>query len=200
MQKFNKLIFASHNEGKISEIKNMLKPLGISVLSGNDLQLPDVEETGTTFEENAYIKAIAAAKQQNIPCIADDSGLCVDAIGGRPGVYSARYAPDRDFNKGMDKLLHEIEETKSENRAAHFACVIVLAQPDGSYKSFEGRVDGHIAQKKSGFNGFGYDPIFIPTGYTRSFAEFDSVEKNKISHRGRALQKFINYLMELDNC
>jgi len=200
MQKFNKLIFASHNEGKISEIKNMLKPLGISVLSGIDLKLPDVEETGTTFEENAYIKALAAAKQQNIPCIADDSGLCVDAIGGRPGVYSARYAPNRDFDKGMDKLLQEIEETKSDNRAAHFSCVIVLAQPDGSYKSFEGRVDGHIAQKKSGFKGFGYDPIFIPTGYTRSFAEFDSAEKSKISHRGRALQKFINYLTELDNC
>jgi len=200
MQKFNKLIFASHNEGKISEIKNMLKPLGISVLSGIDLQLPDVEETGTTFEENAYIKALAAAKQQNIPCIADDSGLCVDAIGGRPGVYSARYAPNRDFDKGMDKLLQEIAETNSDNRAAHFSCVIVLAHPDGSYKSFEGRVDGHIAQKKSGKKGFGYDPIFIPTGYTHSFAEFDSAEKNKISHRGRALQKFINYLSELNDC
>lgn len=199
MQKFNKLIFASHNEGKISEIKNMLKPLGISVLSGIDLQLPDVEETGTTFEENAYIKALAAAKQQNIPCIADDSGLCVDAIGGRPGVYSARYAPNRDFDKGMDKLLQEIAETNSDNRAAHFSCVIVLAHPDGSYKSFEGRVDGHIAQKKSGKKGFGYDPIFIPTGYTHSFAEFDSAEKNKISHRGRALQKFINYLSELND-
>ena len=199
MQKFKKIIFASHNEGKISEIKNMLKPLGISVLSGNDLQLPDVDETGATFEENAYIKAIAAAKQQNIPCIADDSGLCVDAIGGRPGVYSARYAPDRDFDKGMDKLLQELKETNSDNRAAHFSCVLVLAQPDGSYKAFEGRVDGHIAQKKSGKKGFGYDPIFIPTGYTRSFAEFDSVEKNKISHRGRALQKFINYLAELND-
>ena len=177
----------------------MLKPLGISVLSGIDLQLPDVEETGTTFEENAYIKALAAAKQQNIPCIADDSGLCVDAIGGRPGVYSARYAPNRDFDKGMDKLLQEIAETNSDNRAAHFSCVIVLAHPDGSYKSFEGRVDGHIAQKKSGKKGFGYDPIFIPTGYTHSFAEFDSAEKNKISHRGRALQKFINYLSELND-
>lgn len=200
MQKFNKLIFASHNEGKISEIKKMLAPLGINVLSGNDLQLPDVEETGSTFEENAYIKALAAAKQQNIPCIADDSGLCVDAIGGRPGVYSARYAPNRDFDKGMDKLLQELKETNSDNRAAHFSCVIVLAQPDGAYKAFEGRVDGHIAQKKSGSKGFGYDPIFVPTGYNRSFAEFNSAEKNKISHRGRALQKFINYLAELDDC
>jgi XTP/dITP diphosphohydrolase len=194
------LIIASNNQNKIREYKDILEPLGFKVLSQNEAGINiEVEETGTTFEENAYIKALAAAKQQNIPCIADDSGLCVDAIGGRPGVYSARYAPNRDFDKGMDKLLQEIAETNSDNRAAHFSCVIVLAHPDGSYKSFEGRVDGHIAQKKSGKKGFGYDPIFIPTGYTHSFAEFDSAEKNKISHRGRALQKFINYLSELND-
>jgi len=199
MQKYKELIFASHNQGKISEIREMLSPLGIKVLSGNDLDLPDVEETGTTFEENAYIKAIAAAKEKNIPCIADDSGLCVDAIGGRPGVFSARYAPDRDFSKGMDKLLNELAETKSINRSAHFSCVIVLAHPNGNYKAFEGRVDGSIATKKSGSSGFGYDPIFIPTGFNRSFAEFNSEEKNKISHRGRALQKFITYLTNQEN-
>lgn len=198
MQKFKELIFASHNQGKISEIKEMLSPLGITVLSGNDLDLPEVEETGTTFEENAYIKAIAAAKEKNIPCIADDSGLCVDAIGGRPGVFSARYAPNRDFSQGMDKLLNELAETNSNNRSAHFSCVIVLAHPNGTYKSFEGRVDGSIATKKSGSSGFGYDPIFIPTGFNRSFAEFNSDEKNKISHRGRALQKFISYLTSQD--
>ena len=196
MQKYKELIFASHNNGKIAEIRTILEPLGIRVLSGNDLKLPDVEETGKTFEENAYIKALAAAREKNIPCIADDSGLCVDAMNGRPGVFSARYAPDHDFDKGMDKLLNELAETKSSNRSAHFSCVIVLAHPNGNYKSFEGRVDGSIATKKSGHSGFGYDPIFIPTGYNRSFAEFDSDEKNKISHRGRALQKFINYLTE----
>lgn len=194
MPKYKELIFASHNNGKINEIREMLSPLGIKILSGNDLNLPDVEETGQTFEENAYIKALAAAQAKNIPCIADDSGLCVDAIGGKPGVYTARYAPDRDFNKGMDKLLAEIEATNSGNRAAHFSCVIVLAHPNGNYISFEGRVDGQIAKQKSGCAGFGYDPIFIPTGFSRSFAEFDSEEKNKISHRGRALQKFIDYL------
>ena len=198
MQKIKELIFASRNQGKIDEIRSILAPLGIRVLSGKDLDLPDVEETGKTFEENAYIKALAAAKSKNISCIADDSGLCVDAIGGRPGVYTARYAPDRDFNKGMDKLLQELAETKSNNRAAHFACVIVLAHPNGPYKAFEGRVDGQIATQKSGHQGFGYDPIFIPTGFSRSFAEFSSVEKNKISHRGRALQKFIAYLKEED--
>ena len=196
MLKSKEFIFATHNKGKIEEIRKILKPLGIKVLSGNDVNLPDVEETGKTFEENAYIKALAAAKEKNIPCIADDSGLCVDAIGGRPGVYSARYAPDRDFDKGMDKLLDEIAQTNSNNRSAHFACVIVLAFPNGTYRAFEGRVDGSIATKKTGTAGFGYDPIFIPTGYNRSFAEFTSDEKNKISHRGRALQKFVKYLSE----
>lgn len=196
MQKFKEIIFASNNKGKIAEIKEILYPLGIKVLSGEDFNLPDVEETGKTFEENAYIKAIAAAREKNIPCIADDSGLCVDAIGGKPGVYTARYAPNRDFDKGMDKLLKELAETKSNNRSAHFSCVIVLAYPDGNYKSFEGRVDGYIATQKTGNLGFGYDPIFIPTGFNRSFAEFNSDEKNKISHRGRALQKFIQYLMD----
>lgn len=196
MQKSKEIIFASHNKGKIAEIKEILYPLGIKVLSGEDVDLPDVEETGKTFEENAYIKALAAAREKNIPCVADDSGLCVDAIGGRPGVYTARYAPDRDFDKGMDKLLDELSQSNSNNRSAYFSCVIVLAYPDGNYKSFEGRVDGSIATQKTGKAGFGYDPIFIPTGFNRSFAEFNSDEKNKISHRGRALQKFIKYLTD----
>lgn len=196
MPKYKEIIFASHNKGKIAEIREILAPYDIRILSGEDLALPDVEETGTTFEENAYLKALAAAKEQNLPCFADDSGLCVDAMNGRPGIFTARYAPNRDFDKGMDKLLKELADTKSNNRAAHFSCVIVLAQPDGTYKAFEGRVDGNIAQQKSGNAGFGYDPIFIPTGFTHSFAEFNSAEKNKISHRGRALQKFISYLTQ----
>lgn len=197
MLKFNELIFASHNDKKVAEIKEILSPFGIKVLSAKDLDLPDVEETGTTFEENAYIKAYAAAKSQNIACIADDSGLCVDALDGRPGVYSARYAPERDFDKGMDKLLNELNESGSSNRSAHFSCVIVLAYPDGTYKAFEGRVNGSIALCKSGNGGFGYDPIFIPDGSHRSFAEFSSEEKNKISHRGRALEKFVAYIKGL---
>lgn len=194
MLKIKQLIFASHNPGKIAEIKELLAPYGIEVLSAADAGLPDVEETGKTFEENAYIKARAAAQARHIPCIADDSGLCVDAIGGKPGVYTARYAPNRDFDIGMDKLLKELNDTNPQNRAAHFSCVIVIAYPDGAYKAFEGRVDGNIATQKTGKAGFGYDPIFIPTGYTRSFAEFSSEEKNKISHRGRALQKFIDFI------
>ena len=194
MLKIKQLIFASHNPGKIAEIKELLAPYGIEVLSAADAGLPDVEETGKTFEENAYIKARAAAQAKHIPCIADDSGLCVDAIGGKPGVYTARYAPNRNFDLGMDKLLKELNDTNPQNRAAHFSCVIVIAYPDGAYKAFEGRIDGNIATQKTGKAGFGYDPIFIPTGYTRSFAEFSSEEKNKISHRGRALQKFIDFI------
>ena len=150
MQNSKKLIFASHNKGKIEEIKDILSPLGIKVLSGEDIELPDVEETGKTFEENAYIKALAAAKEVNIPCIADDSGLCVDAIGGKPGVYTARYAPNRDFDKGMDKLLDELKNTNSNNRAAHFSCVIVLAYPDGNYKSFARTLCHPLALRKVG--------------------------------------------------
>lgn len=129
MLKYREIIFASHNRGKIAEIREMLNPYGIKVLSAADLELPDVEETGKTFEENAYIKALAAAKAHNIPCFADDSGLCVDAIGGRPGVYTARYAPNRDFNLGMDKLLKELQETNPQNRAAHFPVSSYLPAP-----------------------------------------------------------------------
>lgn len=191
------IIFASHNKGKIAEIKQILNPLGIHVISSDDVDLPDVEETGTTFEENAALKATTIAKIKGVPCIADDSGLCVTALNGRPGVYSARYAPNRDFDKAMDKLLLEIQETNSQDRTAYFACVLVLAYPDGEYQSFEGRVDGKIAFDKHGNNGFGFDPVFIPDGYDKTFAELGSEIKNKISHRGRALEKFTQYIKDI---
>ena len=150
------LIFASHNKGKIKEIKELLAPLNIAVKTSDDIEIPDVEETGTTFAENSLLKSSAIAKITGIACIADDSGLCVDALNGAPGVYSARYAPNRDFNKGMDKLLTEMKESANKSRSAHFSCVISLAYPDGKYEIFEGRVDGHIAEKKQGNGGFGY--------------------------------------------
>jgi len=194
----NKILFASHNAGKISEIKNMLQPLGIKVISAADVSFPDVEETGTTFAENSLLKSQTIAKALDIPCIADDSGLCVDALNGAPGVYSARYAPNRDFDKGIDKLLAEMEKSSDKSRKAHFSCVVSLAYPDGRYKLFEGRVDGKIAfEKMQGEGGFGYDPVFIPDGYDCSFAQMSKEEKNKISHRGRAMQKFREYLLSL---
>ena len=191
------IIFASHNKGKIAEIKQILGPFGINVISSDDVDLPDVEETGTTFEENAALKAVTIAKLKGVPCIADDSGLCVNALNGRPGVYSARYAPNRDFDKAMDKLLHEIKEANTSDRTAYFACVLALGYPDGTYKCFEGRVDGMISQEKQGAGGFGFDPVFVPLGYDKTFAELGHEVQNKISHRGRALEKFTQYLKTL---
>lgn len=193
-----KIVIASHNKGKIQEISALLKPYQIEVVSAVDLGLPDVEETGTTFEENSRLKATELAKLSGEFCLADDSGLCVDALGGRPGVYSARYAPDRDFDKGISKLLSEVEATHSNNRNAHFSCVIALAHPQTlECQVFEGRVDGHLSQEKHGQGGFGYDPIFVPgEGDGRTFAEMTNEEKSKISHRGRALAKFVRSLEE----
>lgn len=192
--KITKLIVASHNAGKIAEIKTLLASLKIEVQSAAELRLGDVEETGTTFEENAKIKANALSLMCGLPCLADDSGLCVDALDGRPGVYSARYAPNRDFKEGMKMLLDEMEKSGSDNRKAHFSCCLALACPNQKTKVFEGRVDGSISKKPKGSNGFGYDPIFIPEGFEQTFAELGDDVKNKISHRRRALEKFIQEL------
>ena len=194
--KFDKIVFASHNRGKIAEITEMLSPLNIQVISALDINLPEVDETGVTFEENAALKALSGASIAGVPCLADDSGLCVNALNGRPGVYSARYAPNRDFNKAMDMLLDEIAQTGSSDRSAYFACGLVLGFPDGTYQHFEGRCNGVIAESKSGAGGFGFDPVFIPDGYDKTFAELGAEVKNKISHRGNALQKFLKYLRE----
>ena len=196
--KIEKLIFASHNGGKIAEIRQLLKPLGITVISADEMSLPDIEETGTTFAENSLLKSQTMARLTNLPCIADDSGLCVDALNGAPGIYSARYAPNRDFEQGMDKLLSEMQQSQNTTRKAHFSCVISLAYPDGEYHLFEGRTDGTIAyEKMRGNDGFGYDPLFVPDGETRSFAQMSKEEKSKISHRGRAVLQLLNYLKTL---
>ena len=195
--KLEEIVFASHNEGKIKEIKKLLAPYGIKVKSALDMNLPDVEETGKTFEENSLLKSRTIAKLVNMPCLADDSGLCVDALNGAPGGYSARYAPNRDFDKGMEKLLAEMEKSPNKSRNAHFSCVISLAWPDGQYKVFAGQVDGKIAFHKMGAGGFGYDPLFVPEGFTSSFAQMSQEEKNKISHRGRAVEKLKDFLNNL---
>ena len=170
--KITKLLLASHNKNKLAELKNMLKPYQVEVVSAVELNLPDVEETGETFEDNARLKAETLAKMSGFYCLADDSGLCVNCLGGKPGVFSARYAV-------------------SDDRSAYFCCVLALADPNGKTQFFEGRVNGKIARQKSGKGGFGYDPIFIPEGYDKSFAELGAEEKNRISHRGQALQKFV---------
>lgn len=189
------LVIASHNKGKIAEFEKMLEPYGVKIYSANDLNLPDVEETGTTFAENAVLKAEALANICNKPCLADDSGLCVDALGGRPGVYSARYAPNRDFDKAMTMLIGELKESKSNDWSAHFACVLALKEPDKDVKIFEGRVDGKIIEERKGENGFGFDPVFMPDGFDRTFAEMSGDEKKQISHRGRAVAKFLQQVL-----
>lgn len=185
------LVIASHNKGKIAEFEKMLAPLGVKIYSADDLNLPDVEETGTTFAENAILKAEALAKISGKPCLADDSGLCVDALGGRPGVYSARYAPNRDFDKAIVMLVNEIKESKSDDWSAHFSCVLALKRPNKEIELFEGRVDGKIIEHRRGENGFGFDPVFVPDGYEKTFAEMSADDKKKISHRGRAVEKFL---------
>ncbi len=196
--KLTEIIFASHNSGKIKEIKDLLEPYGINVKSALDMDLPNVEETGTTFAENSLQKSQTIAKLTGLPCLADDSGLCVDALDGAPGVYSARYAPNRDFNLGIEKLLKAISESNNPSRKAHFTCAMSLAWPDGTYKVFEGVVNGTIAlERMDGVGGFGYDPLFVPDGYDCSFAQMSKEEKNKISHRGNAVKKLKEFLQTL---
>ena len=189
-----KIILASNNSKKIKELSALFLPLGHEIIPQGDLQIPEADEPFNTFLENALHKARHAAKISGLPAIADDSGLCVDALNGRPGVYSARYAPNRDFKQGMKMLLDEIKDTGSDNRKAHFSCCLALACPNQKTQIFEGRVDGTIAEKPRGNNGFGYDAIFIPEGYEKTFGELGDDVKNNISHRRLALEKFIKEL------
>lgn len=191
---FQKLVLASHNQGKIDELSQMLAPYGVKILSARDLKLPDVEETGETFAENAVLKAETISEYTGMPCLADDSGLCVDALDGRPGVYSARYAADN--NARINKLIGELRESGKADWSAHFSCVLALKIPHQKTKFFEGRVDGKIIENRRGSEGFGYDPVFVPDGYERTFAEMSKEEKAKISHRGKALLQFIMEVFE----
>ncbi len=193
---FKKLVLASHNQGKIDELSQMLAPFGVEIVSARDLNLPDVEETGTTFAENAALKAEALSEYSGLPCLADDSGLCVDALSGRPGVYSARYAADSDAR--IKKLIGELEQSGNPDWSAHFSCVLALKIPGENIRFFEGRVDGRIIAERRGSFGFGFDPVFVPDGFATTFAEMNSAEKAAISHRGRALAKFVQEVFSAD--
>lgn len=181
------LVIATHNQGKMTEFRAMMGARVPKLLSAADVDLPEPEETGTTFLENAKLKAIAGAKHCGLPCLADDSGLCVNALGGNPGIYTARWGgPEKDFKKAMT-LVHE-RMGDAEDRGAAFVAVLVLAWPDGHTEWAEGRVEGTIAWPMRGAHGHGYDPIFVPKGETRTYAEMSMEEKNAYSHRGRALE------------
>lgn len=188
-----KLVIASHNAGKVREIGDLLRPFGIETVSAGDLGLPEPEETGTSFIANAELKARSSADLSGLPALADDSGLCVDALGGEPGIYSARWAGEsRDFGQAM-RLVHEAVEAKGPDagRNAHFICALALCWPDGHIESFEGRVDGTLIWPPRGDKGFGYDALFQPNGLNFSFGEIDPDEKHAMSHRADAFKKLV---------
>ncbi len=186
-----KLLVASGNNGKIREITELLKPFAIEILSAKDFNLAEPEETGSSFIENAEIKAKYYGDATGIPALADDSGLCVAALGGNPGVYSARWAGEaKDFNLAMQKIESEIGD--NSDKSAYFACALSLYWPgDGHFKSVEGRVEGNLTFPPKGGHGFGYDPIFIANGYDKTFAEIPAEEKHMISHRADAFRKLL---------
>lgn len=191
------IVLATHNAGKIREFKSVLQPLGYDVKAIHDIcpDLPEPEETGTTFYENARIKASYYMKATGLPCLADDSGIIADALGGQPGVYSARYAgPDCDDEKNNEKLVAELAKVAPEKRTAYYACVLVLLFPNGREIEAEGRCTGVIRDFYAGTNGFGYDPLFYVPEKQKTMAEMTMDEKNTISHRGKAIQQLIEAL------
>ena len=187
----DQLVVASHNQGKIREIRDLLAPFGIHIVSAADAGLSEPDEDGVSFAENAVIKALAASRSSGLPALSDDSGLVVPALGGEPGIYSARWAgPDKDFRLAMDKVEHEL--TGKPDRSAYFACALALAWPDDHVEVFEGQVHGHLEFPPRGEKGFGYDPIFVPQGYDITFGQMDPAKKHSMSHRARAFEKMVN--------
>ena len=188
----SKIVIASHNEGKVNEIKDLLVPLGISVISSRDAKLPEPEETGSSFVENAELKAKVAAEISGLPAISDDSGLNVSALGGAPGIYSARWAgKSKDFNKAMHRVADALLMSGQYDKKAYFHCALCLSWPDGESESVEGILPGQIVWPARGNKGFGYDPIFMPDGYIETFGEMDPEKKHGISHRSIAYKKLL---------
>jgi len=198
----HKLVLATRNQGKITEFRRILDALapGEIELVGVDQfpDLVDVEETGSTFEENSLLKARYTSHATGLPAIADDSGLCVDALNGDPGIYSARWAGAHgDDQANIVKVLEQLKDIDDEKRGAHFMCVASLVLPDGREHVAEGRFDGHILREPVGENGFGYDPIFQPLGFTISSAQMSAEEKDLLSHRGKSLRQIAPHVIEL---
>jgi XTP/dITP diphosphohydrolase len=193
----DKLVIATHNRGKLREIAELVEPLGIACVSAEELGLPEPDEIGNTFADNADLKAREAADLSGLPALADDSGLCVDALQGRPGIFSARWAEDergeRDWMRAMERVWREVEATEPDAApAAHFACSLAIAWPnDGQTETFDGRVDGILVWPPRGDKGFGYDPMFVPAGNQETFGELDPAFKHSISHRADAFRKLV---------
>jgi XTP/dITP diphosphohydrolase len=197
MDKKDTIVLATHNAGKIREIEQILQPLGYSCVSVKDVlrDEQEPEETGSTFAENALIKATYYMKRTHMPCLADDSGIVVDVLQGRPGVYSARYAgEDCNDERNNEKLIRELAHVPYEQRTSHYACVLVLVWPDGSALTAEGTCEGIIRDTYAGTGGFGYDPLFYLPELGKTMAEVSMAEKNALSHRGKALRKLAGML------
>ncbi|OQW71393.1 MAG: non-canonical purine NTP pyrophosphatase, RdgB/HAM1 family [Proteobacteria bacterium ST_bin13] len=191
-----KLVIATHNAGKVREITDLLSRYGIETVSAAELDLPEPEETGTTFVANAELKALAAADLSGMPALADDSGLCVKALGGDPGVYTANWAETADGTRDWMLAMSKVEEKLAAlgpdiSRSAHFVSTLALAWPDGHVEWFEGRIEGKMVWPPRGELGFGYDPAFVPEGETRTFAEMSFAEKQANNHRSRAFAKLV---------
>ena len=194
-----KLVIASHNPGKVREITELLGPYGIEPVSASELDLPEPEETGNSFIDNAELKARLAADLSGLPALADDSGLCVEALGGAPGIFSARWAGEnKDFGVAMERVHNELlAQGPDAGRNAHFICALAVAWPeDGQCQLFEGRVDGTLTWPPRGTNGFGYDPIFVPIGGELTFGELPPADKYAIDHRADAFAKLVAALIE----
>jgi len=196
-----KLVIATHNAGKVKEIRALLSSYGVEAVSAAELDLPEPEETGTTFVANAELKAMAAADLSGLPALADDSGLCVDALGGAPGVYTANWAEtadgSRDWMLAMGRVQEKLVALGPEtSRTAHFVSTLALAWPDGHVEWFEGRIAGTLIWPPRGEAGFGYDAMFVPEGDTRTFAEMPFAEKQVSNHRSRAFAKFVAAVFE----
>jgi XTP/dITP diphosphohydrolase len=186
----DKIVVASHNPGKVREIRELLAPFGLVTLGAAELDLPEPDETGSTFADNAMLKADAAAKASGLVSLSDDSGLCVAALDGAPGIYSARWAGEaKDFRAAMKRV--ETEINGNPNKRAYFVCVLALAAPGAQTEIFEGRVYGALTFPPRGDKGFGYDPIFVPESERFTFGEMDPQAKHAISHRARAFEKFV---------
>lgn len=198
----DKIVFATTNEGKVKEIKEILEDFPVEVVSMKEMNITtDVEENGTTFEENSLIKAREISKLTGLPALADDSGLEVDYLNGEPGIYSARYlGRDTDYNYKNNYIIDRLKEAEDKERSARFICVISLVLPDGREFVKKGVMEGRIGYEIKGENGFGYDPIFYLPEYGKTSAELSSDEKNKISHRGKALRAMKELIAEIDTC
>ena len=194
--KIEKLLIASNNLHKIKEISDILAPLKIKILSLKDFpDFPDVEETGSTLEENSLLKAKEISEKFNVPTLADDTGLFVDALNGEPGVYSARYSGENaTYASNCEKLLLNLKDVDGKDRTATFTSVLCLYINETEHYFFKGNVEGRIIKQAHGTNGFGYDPLFVPKGFAKTYAEMDDTKKNEISHRALALKKFKKFL------